>query len=143
VSTAESAADRQSSTELRVRYAETDQMGVVYHANYLVWCEVGRVEWLRTRGLDYRTLEASGTGLAVSEASVRFLAPARYDDRIRITTQLESVRSRQLRFSYLIDRVEDGVRLAEAATTLVSIDPAGRVTTIPTSLRSLAPAGPT
>lgn len=116
-------------------------MGVVYHANYLVWCEVGRVEWLRARGLDYRALESSGTGLAVSEANLRFVAPARYDDRIRVITRLESVRSRQLRFSYRIERADDGMRLVEAATTLVSIDRAGRVTTIPPALRALDPDG--
>jgi acyl-CoA thioester hydrolase len=124
--------------ELRVRYAETDQMGVVYHANYLVWCEVGRVELMRSLGLAYQELEASGVGLAVSSASLRYLAPARYDDRIRVTTCLEQVRSRQLVFSYQIDRVDDGIRLVEASTTLVSIDPNGRVITVPPALRALA-----
>src|SRR5688572_17438031 len=74
---------RSHSTELRVRYAETDRMGVVYYANYLVWCEVGRVEFLRALGRSYATLEHEGTGLAVAEAKVRYLAPARFDDLVR------------------------------------------------------------
>ena len=69
-------------TELRVRYAETDRMGVVYYANYLVWCEVGRVELLRSLGRSYAALEAGGVGLAVSEARVRYLSPARFEVRI-------------------------------------------------------------
>jgi acyl-CoA thioester hydrolase len=137
VTAADPNAARSSAVEFRVRYAETDQMGVVYYANYLVWCEVGRVEWLRERGLDYRTLESSGTGLAVSDATLRYLAPARYDDRIRVITRLESVRSRQLHFSYRIERAEDGAHLVDASTTLVSIDPNGRVTTIPPHVRAL------
>jgi acyl-CoA thioester hydrolase len=136
--------DPTSSTELRVRYAETDQMGVVYHGNYLVWCEVGRVEWLRERGLAYRDMEVSGIGLAVSEASLRYLAPARYDDRIRVVTRLEHVRSRQLVFTYVIERADDGTRLVEATTTLVSIDGDGRLTTIPPEVRAhLSPAART
>jgi acyl-CoA thioester hydrolase len=122
--------------DLRVRYAETDQMGVVYHANYLAWCEVGRVEWLRARGVAYRDLEAGGVALAVAEASLRFLAPARYDDLIRVRTTLEEVRSRQLRFRYEISRPADGARLVEAHTALVSIDPHGRLTTIPREVRA-------
>src|SRR3954470_632344 len=89
-------------TEVRVRYAETDRMGVVYYANYLVWCEVGRVEFLRSNGRSYAALEADGIGLAVSEAKVRYLAPARFDDLVRIETTLTSVRSRSVTFDYVI-----------------------------------------
>lgn len=124
---------------LRVRYAETDQMGVVYHANYLAWCEVGRVEYLRARGLAYRELEAQGVGLAVADAALRYLAPARYDDEIHVHTRLERVRSRQLHFSYVIARA-DGQRLVEASTTLVSVDRDGRLTTIPPAARVLLEA---
>ena len=128
--------DRTHATELRVRYAETDRMGVVYYANYLVWCEVGRVEFLRALGQSYAQLEARGTGLAVSDAQVRYLAPARFDDVVRIHTTLTGVRSRAVTFDYLITNAESGVRLATAHTALVSIDAAGRPTAIPPDVRA-------
>lgn len=124
------------STELRVRYAETDRMGVVYYANYLVWCEVGRVELLRSLGRSYATLEASGIGLAVAEARVRYLSPARFDDLVCIETTLTSIRSRAITFDYLISHAESGIRFATAHTALVSIDAAGRLTAIPAPFRS-------
>src|SRR5438270_9266185 len=99
---------RSHATEVRVRYAETDRMGVVYYANYLVWCEVGRVEFMRAMGRSYATLEHEGTGLAVSEATVRYLAPARFDDLVRIETTLTGVRSRAVTFDYLITNAESG-----------------------------------
>ena len=123
-------------TELRVRYAETDRMGVVYYANYLVWCEVGRVELLRALGRSYAVLEGNGIGLAVSEARVRYLAPARFDDLVRIETTLTSVRSRALTFDYLISDAVSGTRFATAHTALVSIDGAGRLTAIPLDFRA-------
>lgn len=123
-------------TELRVRYAETDRMGVVYYANYLVWCEVGRVELLRALGRSYAALEADGIGLAVSEATVRYLSPARFDDRVRVETTLTGVRSRGVTFDYLITHAESGTRLATAHTALVSIDPSGRLVAIPADFRS-------
>jgi acyl-CoA thioester hydrolase len=122
-------------TELRVRYAETDRMGVVYYANYLVYCEVGRVELLRALGRSYAALEADGIGLAVSEATVRYLSPARFDDLVRIETTLTGVRSRAVTFDYLITHAESGTRLATAHTSLVSIDPAGRLVAIPPEFR--------
>lgn len=122
-------------TELRVRYAETDRMGVVYYANYLVWCEVGRVELLRALGRSYAALEADGIGLAVSEASVRYLSPARFDDLVRIETTLTGVRSRAITFDYLITHAEHGTRLATAHTALVSIDREGRLTALPPDVR--------
>ena len=123
-------------TELRVRYAETDRMGVVYYANYLVWCEVGRVELLRALGRSYAALEGDGIGLAVSEARVRYLAPARFDDLVRVETTLTSVRSRALTFDYLISDAVSGTRFATAHTALVSIDAGGRLTAIPLELRA-------
>ena len=122
-------------SDLRVRYAETDRMGVVYYANYLVWCEVGRVELLRALGRSYAALERDGIGLAVSEAHVRYIAPARFDDLIRIETTLAGVRSRAITFDYLITNAESGARLATAHTSLVSIDTSGRLTAIPTDFR--------
>ena len=123
-------------TELRVRYAETDRMGVVYYANYLVWCEVGRVELLRSLGRSYAALEASGVGLAVSEARVRYLSPARFDQLVRIDTTLTSVRSRAITFDYLISDAESGNRYATAHTALVSVDASGRLTAIPPTFRA-------
>ena len=122
-------------TELRVRYAETDRMGVVYYANYLVWCEVGRVEFLRAHGRSYAALEAEGTGLAVAEASVRYLAPARFDELVSIETVLTGVRSRAVTFDYVIANAQSGTRLATAHTALVSIDPSGRLVAIPREFR--------
>jgi acyl-CoA thioester hydrolase len=89
-------------TTLRVRYAETDQMGVVYHANYLAWCEVGRTEYVRGAGMSYREMESAGVGLAVVDASLRFHGAARYDDEVRIETRLTRVGSRLITFEYVI-----------------------------------------
>ncbi|MEO6209230.1 MAG: thioesterase family protein [Gemmatimonadaceae bacterium] len=126
----------ESVTELRVRYAETDQMGVVYHANYLVWCEIARTDLIRTLGASYRELEEErGIRLAVSEASVRYIAAARYDDRIRVETRLSRVTSRTLIFDYTILNADSLQRLAIASTTLISLDAANRVTVLPTDVR--------
>jgi acyl-CoA thioester hydrolase len=123
--------------EFRVRYAETDQMGVVYHTNYLVWCEVGRTDFIRARGMSYAEMERSGVGLAVSELTARFHAAARYDDAIRVRTTLAEIRSRGITFDYLITDVASGRRLVTARTALVSIDPSGRPTALPPSVRAL------
>ncbi|HEV7991664.1 MAG TPA: thioesterase family protein [Gemmatimonadaceae bacterium] len=123
-------------TELRVRYAETDRMGIVYYANYLIWCEVGRVEFMRALGRSYALLETEGYGLAVSEARVRYLSPARFDDRVRVETTLASVRSRAVTFDYVISHAESGTRLAVAHTALVSIDSAGRPVSLPVEFRA-------
>jgi acyl-CoA thioester hydrolase len=124
-------------TEVRVRYAETDRMGIVYYANYLVWCEVGRVEFMRALGGSYAALEAQGYGLAVAEATVRYLAPARFDDPVRIETTLSGVRSRAVTFEYVISHAETGTRFATAHTALVSIDSSGRPTALPSEFRAL------
>ena len=92
-------------TRVRVRYAETDQMGVVYHANYLVWFEVGRVEFIRHMGLDYKSMERDENALiAVVEATARYKAPARYDDELIVRTTLAGVRGSIVRFRYAIVR---------------------------------------
>jgi len=122
-------------TELRVRYAETDQMGVVYHANYLIWCEIARTDLIRSFGASYRELEQRGVRLAVSEASVRYIAAARYDDRIRVETRLSRVTSRTLIFDYTILNADSSQRLATASTTLISLDPSNRVTVLPAEVR--------
>jgi len=88
-------------TRLRVRYAETDQMGIVYHANYLVWMEVGRVEYCRSAGVVYRDLERDeGILLAVVEARCRYVSPARYDEEVIVRTWIEDANPRMLRFGY-------------------------------------------
>jgi acyl-CoA thioester hydrolase len=126
--------------ELRVRYAETDQMGVVYHANYLVWCEIGRTELIRTFGVSYADLErTTGVGLAVAEASVRYHASARYDDPVRVATSLAEVRSRTITFDYLITNAASDTRLVTARTTLVGVDRDGRPVRLPPELRATLP----
>lgn len=122
--------------ELRVRYAETDQMGVVYHTNYLVWCEIGRTELIRAMtGSSYAALEAEGVLLAVADLSIRYHGAARYDNRIRVTTTLADARSRSVTFEYLVANAETGERLASARTVLVSIDKRGRPLIMPDQLR--------
>lgn len=123
--------------EFRVRYAETDQMGVVYHTNYLVWCEVGRTDFIRARGMSYADMERAGIGLAVSELTARFHSAARYDDMIRVRTTLAEVRSRGITFDYVITKAETGHRLVTARTALVSIDASGRPTALPVAVRAL------
>ncbi len=122
---------RESSVEFRVRYSETDQMGVAYHGHYLAWCEMARTEHMRRLGVRYRDLEDRGVRLAVSDAQVRFAKAARYDDLLRATAWLSDVASRRVAFGYRIERVDDGAVLATAATTLISLDPGGRPVRLP------------
>lgn len=131
----------EATTELRVRYAETDQMGVVYHANYLVWCDMGRTELLRGLGVSYAELEREGIFLAVSEARLRFHASARYDDRVRVRTRLTRVRSRAVGFSYLIEDLDTNHVLAHAETQLICLDPQGTPRRLPGSIRDLLMGG--
>ena len=127
---------RTATIEVRARYAETDQMGVVYHSHYLVWFEVGRTDYIRRLGMPYAELERQGTRLAVSEANLRYHAPARYDDLVRVETTLTEIRSRTLSFTYRIVLAETGVRLVSGATTLVSLDATGRPMALPPAFRS-------
>jgi acyl-CoA thioester hydrolase len=124
-----------TTTEVRVRYAETDQMQVVYHSNYLIWCEVGRTDFMRQHGMSYADMEKNGIGLTVSEYSVRLHASARYDDLVRIATTLTDVRSRQVSFEYLLTNAVTGERLATARTSLVSIGSNGRPLAMPADVR--------
>lgn len=127
--------DRTHVTELRVRYAETDQMGVVYHANYLIWCEAGRTEYIRAAGTPYAQIEREGVALAVVDVTMRCHAPARYDEMIRVETSLTDIKSRTLTFDYVITRAATGERLVSARTVLASIDPRGRITSLPAAVR--------
>ncbi len=103
-------------TRLRVRYAETDQMGVVYYANYFIWMEVGRVEYCRSSGLRYRDIEAGGYFLVVAEADCRYSTPARYDDEVVISTRLSDASPRMPRFDYQITDAATGRRIATGYT---------------------------
>jgi acyl-CoA thioester hydrolase len=111
-----------SRTSVRVRYAETDQMGVVYHANYLVWFEVGRVEFIRQLGMNYKSMEQDeNTLIAVVDVTARYKAPARYDDELLIRTTLAGVRGSIVRFRYEILRATDGLLLCEGETVHVVV----------------------
>jgi acyl-CoA thioester hydrolase len=115
---------------LRVRYADTDAMGVVYNAVYLVWFEAARTEWLRARGLPYREVTERGISLPVTEATLHYRSPARYDDLVTIQASVDRVRSRGVRFSYRV-RKEDRL-LAEGTTDHVAVETAsGRSVRLP------------
>ena len=113
-------------TEFRVRYSETDQMGIVYHANYLPWFEVGRTEWLRTYGYTYRGLEEDGLLMPVTEASCKYHQSARYDDLVRVTTWIEFYNKVRMRFGYEVKR-EDGTLLVSGFTEHVFLNQSGHV----------------
>ena len=114
---------RVSQTRLRVRYAETDQMGVVYHTNFAIWFEIGRVEFLRELGFTYRDMEAKDNCyIAVVELRCRYKAPARYDDLILVRTRLKHLRASLINFGYEIVREDDGTLLAEGETVHIITD---------------------
>jgi len=124
-------------TTVRVRYAETDQMGVVYHSNYFIWFEVGRVELLRQMGFSYREMEERDQCfIAVVEARCRFKSPAHYDDEIRIRTSLKHVRSSFIQFSYEALRISDSVTLAEGETMHIVTDAAMNKRVLPEKYRA-------
>lgn len=119
-------------TRLRVRYAETDQMGVVYHSNHLIWFEVGRVELMRQMGFSYRDLEREeGRFIAVAEVKCRYRAPVFYDEEVVVRTWLKTVRESVIVFRYELARVENGTLLAVGETTHVVTDANMKVTTLP------------
>jgi acyl-CoA thioester hydrolase len=130
--TASNGRGRVCEVNIRVRYAETDQMGVVYHANYFVWFEVGRVEFLRELGFSYREMEQNdGCCIAVVDARCRYKAPARYDDEVLVRTHLRNVRESLVHFGYELVRVNDGTLLAEGETTHIVVDLQMNVRAIP------------
>jgi acyl-CoA thioester hydrolase len=124
-------------TLVRVRYAETDRMGVVYYANYLIWFEVGRTEWLRETGWSYREMETEGVALPVIEAHCTYRQPARYDDEIEIVTRATLVTPVRVRFEYDAIRRSDGVRVAEGYTVHAALDTAGRPCRLPERVRAM------
>jgi acyl-CoA thioester hydrolase len=112
-----------SETTVRVRYAETDQMGVVYHTNYLIWMEVGRVELLRRLGFTYKEMERQDNCyIAVVEISCRYKAPAKYDEEILLRTRIKRFRASLIQFGYEILRASDKTLLAEGETTHIVTD---------------------
>ncbi len=124
-------------TRLRVRYAETDQMGVVYYANYLVWMEVGRVELVRSLGFRYKDLEqAEGLYLSVIEADCRYLYPARYDQEIAVETNIVKATSRTVEFGYRISSVEPERLLAEGTTRHIWLNREWRPASLPEKYRA-------
>lgn len=118
-------------TSHRVIYADTDQMGVVYYANYLKWFEKGRSEFLRQVGLPYKAIEAQGLYFPVTEVSCRYVKPAHYDDMITIATQLTSLGRASLNFDYAVCREGDSVFLASGSTKHACVNATGRITRIP------------
>lgn len=126
-----------SATTLRVRYAETDQMGIAWHGWYLAWFEVGRTDLLRGYGMTYRELEKQGLRLPVIEASARYLRPVRYDDVLEVHTRIASLGGARIAFAYEVHR--DGTQgpLATGTTTHAAVDASGRATRLPARLREV------
>lgn len=122
-------------TTLRVRYAETDAMGIVYHANYLVWFEVGRGEYFRQLGVSYEEVEERGCLFPLSEAYARYAAPARYGEMVLIRTRIKETRSRRVTFAYEVMSQATGEALATGWTKHLCVDRQGQVQRIPDFLR--------
>jgi len=120
-----------SSITLRVNYSETDQMGVVYHANYLIWFDRARTELMRETGVTYKELERQGVYLAVSEVKVRYRAAARYDDLVRVRCWVRELASRRVTFGYAVEQSETGELLATGETSLVSLTHQHTLTRMP------------
>jgi acyl-CoA thioester hydrolase len=129
-------------TEIRVRYAETDQMGIVHHANYLIWFEAGRSDLCRARGFSYKEMEDQDDALmVVAESYVRYKAPAFYEDLLTIRTQVAEMRSRSIRFIYEIFRESDDALIAEGETLHLVTDHNKKVKMIPEVYRTRLIAG--
>jgi acyl-CoA thioester hydrolase len=131
------AADKVTSSYVRVRYAETDKMGVVYHSNYLIWFEIGRTDWLRDTGWTYREMEAGGIQLPVIEAHCEYRQGARYDDDVEIRTRAKKLSPVRVQFDYEAIRRADGARLATGHTVHATIDLKGRPIRMPDRVRDL------
>ena len=126
--------------ELRVRYGETDQMGVVHHANYLAYLEEGRTSMMADAGASYGELEKGGIGLPVRRVEIRYRASARYEERLRVETRVLDLRAASVRFGYRVSRAEDGLLLVTAETELACVDlrsPERKVVPLPETLRAV------
>jgi acyl-CoA thioester hydrolase len=121
--------------EIRVRYAEVDQMGMLHHSRYWIYFEIGRTELLRQAGVAYRDLEAEGVFFVVARCGARYLAPARYDDLLVLTTTVTQIGQAKIDHEYTLRRKADGMILATATTTLACVDREGQVIAIPDSTR--------
>jgi acyl-CoA thioester hydrolase len=126
-----------SSSTVRVRYAETDQMGVVYYANYFVWFEVARADLLRTGGWSYREMEHSGVSLPVIEAHCEYRKPAKYDDELEVVTEGRLLSPVRMEFTYEVRRVRDGEVAAEGRTVHAALDARGRPCRLPARVREV------
>jgi acyl-CoA thioester hydrolase len=126
-----------SSSRIRVRYAETDQMGVAYHGGYFAWFEVGRTDLLRERGVTYRELEQRDLRLPVIETGARFLRPVLYDDLIEVRTRVSDVSGARLRFEYEIHREGTEGPLATAFTAHAAVNGQGRPRRLPADVLGL------
>jgi len=122
--------------DIRVRYPEVDQMGVLHHSRYWVYFEMGRVELLRARGVAYADLEREGAFFVVAKCSARFLAPARYDEVLRLTTRIVRVGAARIDHEYELRRKDDSALLCSAETTIACVDRTGRIIPIPPSVAS-------
>jgi acyl-CoA thioester hydrolase len=131
------ASARQTASIVRVRYAETDKMGVVYHSNYLIWFEIGRTDWLRDTGWTYRDMEADGIQLPVIEAHCEYRQGARYDDDVEIRTRASKLSPVRVRFEYEAIRRADGATLATGHTVHATIDREGRPIRMPERVKEL------
>jgi acyl-CoA thioester hydrolase len=120
-----------SETRFRARYAETDKMGVIYYANYLVWMEMGRTDYCKSVGFDYREMEVEGAHMAVAEATCRYVSPARYDDHILVRTWVERLNRRLITFVYSIVNEDTHALLAEGKTVHVAMNGDGKSMSIP------------
>jgi acyl-CoA thioester hydrolase len=136
---AASGADRTEArtSRLRVRYAETDQMGVVYYANYLVWFEVGRTDWLRQTGWVYRDMERDGISLPVIEAHCEYRQPALYDDEITVTTLATLVTPIRIQFDYEVTRGGHETIVASGYTVHAALDASGKPRRLPSRVREM------
>jgi acyl-CoA thioester hydrolase len=128
---------RSSVSTFRVRYAETDKMGVVYYANYLVWFEVGRADLLRSLGWTYRDMEHAGVSLPVIEAHCEYHRPARYDDEIEVRTEGRMLSPVRMEFQYKVFRRDDQVLTASGRTVHAALDPNGRPCRLPQRVREV------
>ena len=129
--------DQVVETTFHVRYAETDQMGVVHHSAYIVWFEEGRSAWMRAMGSNYADLEAEGFNLAVSEVYARYMAPARYGRQVTVRSWVDEVRSRSVKICYQVVDTETGHLLATGHTRHICVDRSGRVVRLPDRWRVL------
>jgi acyl-CoA thioester hydrolase len=120
----------------RVRYFETDAMGIVHHASYITWFEEGRSAFTRAIGYPYSRMEREGISLAVAEVNARYHLPARYDDEVRVTAALSQIGSRGMTFAYEVRRVADDALLVSGSTRHISVDREGKVALIPANLRA-------